>query len=150
MNNQVSGGIGEKEVIKKVPCPNCKKDLMPLPNNYPLVDVQCTACHFRAQVKTRKSKPEKVIQGAGWDILNKTLKAGYMIPPIFVNFQWENSQEIRFYPFIPKANIRHSKREIKLKNGKIREYEMFNYINMDNLKHFVVYQKNDGKVIKID
>ena len=145
-NRQISGDKGEKEVIKKVPCPNCKKELMSLPSNYPLVDVQCTACYFRAQVKTRRAKPENIIQGAGWDILNKTLKAGYMIPPIFVNFQWENSQEIRFYPFIPKANIRHSKRTIK----KTRIYEMFNYINMNSLKHFVVYQKIDGKELKID
>lgn len=36
MSNKKTGDLGEKEIIKRVPCPNCKKKLMLLPPNYPL------------------------------------------------------------------------------------------------------------------
>ena len=51
IGNRLKGDIGEKEVVDLVPCPNCKKSLMQLPSNYPLYDVQCEGCSFRAQVK---------------------------------------------------------------------------------------------------
>jgi len=90
MTNKTKGAIGEKDVVEKVLCPNCNKKLMLLPENYPLVDVQCTACNFRAQIKTINSKPKDIILGAGWEIMNKVLKSGYMVPSIFLNFKWEN------------------------------------------------------------
>src|SRR3990167_2999117 len=109
-NNRKSGDDGEKDVIEKVVCPNCDKRLMLLPSNYPLYDVQCTACSFRAQVKTIKSKPKSLIFGAGWDIMEKVLKSGFITPPIFTNFIWKDEtgdhQEIRFYPFVPKVNLK--------------------------------------------
>jgi len=46
-----------------------------LPKNYPLYDVQCTGCLFRAQVKTNNSKPRLAIFGAGWDIISKVMKS---------------------------------------------------------------------------
>lgn len=103
MNNKICGDDGEKDIIEKILCPNCKKKLMLLPANYPLVDVQCTNCIFRAQVKTLNSKPKATIFGAGWDIMRKILKSGYMIPPMFVNFKWDDSQEIRFLPIYPES-----------------------------------------------
>ncbi|MDD4625024.1 MAG: DpnI domain-containing protein [Candidatus Paceibacterota bacterium] len=63
-NNKISGDIGEQEVIKLIVCPNCGKKLMGLPSNYPLYDIQCTACAFRAQIKTNNKKPAKEIFGA--------------------------------------------------------------------------------------
>ena len=51
LNPEVNLMVGEKVVVEKVPCPNCGKRLMPLPPNYPLYDLQCTGCLFRAQVK---------------------------------------------------------------------------------------------------
>jgi DNA-directed RNA polymerase subunit RPC12/RpoP len=108
--NKESGDIGEKDVVEKVPCPNCKKPLMQLPNNYPLYDLQCKGCSFRAQVKTSNSKPKNIVRGAGWDIIDKVLKSGFMIPPLFINFKWKEKdkekQTIIFYPFIPKANLK--------------------------------------------
>ena len=89
MSNKESGEIGEKEVVKLVKCPNCAKKLMQLPNNYPLFDVQCTGCSFRAQIKTVNSKPKSVLFGAGWEIMYKVLKSGYMVPPTIINFKWE-------------------------------------------------------------
>ena len=72
-----------------VKCPNCNKKLMLLPPNYPLMDVQCTACYFRAQVKTINSKPKDNGLGAGWEIMNKVLKSGQMVPPTFFNFKYD-------------------------------------------------------------
>lgn len=106
--SQEIGDNGEKEVVEKVLCSNCKNKLILLPKGYPLVDLQCTACIFRAQIKTALRKPSDTISGAGWDIMNKTLKAGYTIPSLIVNFKWRQYQDIRFYPFILRKNIEKS------------------------------------------
>ncbi len=63
--NKKAGDLGEKEVVEKVSCPNCGKRLMQLPPNYPLYDLQCSSCSFRAPVKTNKSKPKDEIFRAG-------------------------------------------------------------------------------------
>jgi len=142
LSNKQQGDLGEKEVVKNVSCPNCGKELMILPRNYPLYDVQCTACVFRAQVKTNKKKPAKEIFGAGWKIMEKVLKSGFMAPPLITNYKWiekgKGRQEIRFYPFIPKKNLKQSLRNIKSHN---RRYWMFNYIGLDKLPNFVVFEK---------
>lgn len=135
------GDAGEKEVAKLIPCPNCQSDLMLLPPNYPMYDVQCTACSFRAQVKTNKCKPKKEIFGAGWEILNKVLKAGYMMPPLIVNFKWTDGnakrQNILFYPFVPK---KHIKKTYLRRKGKTI-YPMFNYIRLNELPCLQLYNK---------
>jgi hypothetical protein len=95
VSNQRAGSIGEREVVSKIPCPNCRKRLMPLPANYPLYDLQCTGCSFRAQVKTDHCKPKDAIYGAGWDIISKVMKSGYMVPPLIVNFKWEEGNRKR-------------------------------------------------------
>lgn len=140
-SNQGAGKIGEAEVIELVPCPNCGKKLMVLPPNYPLCDVQCTGCSFRAQVKTSLNKPKSVVFGAGWQIMNKVLKAGYMTPALFLNFKWiekgKKKQEIRFYPFVPKKNLSNYKLSTTARRA---NYEMFTYVEMDKLPYFVVYK----------
>jgi len=141
-NNKLNGDAGEKEVVERVACPNCGKKLMILPPNFPLYDVQCTGCSFRAQVKTNASKPKAIIFGAGWDIMEKVLKSGYMTPAMFANFKWqekgENKQEIRFYPFVPKSNLRKYKLSPTARRA---NYMMFCYIGLDKLPNFVVYKK---------
>jgi len=132
------GDKGELEVIAEVKCPNCHKKLMLLPKGYPLVDVQCTACHFRAQIKTQQSKPKDTVYGAGWDIMDKTLKSGYQIPPLIVNFRWKEGQEIRFYPFIPKDNIR---KRVLSSSARRANYKMFNYFGLSRLPYFTLYKK---------
>ena len=143
-NNKIAGDQGEKDVITKVPCPNCGKKLMGLPLNYPLFDVQCMGCSFRAQVKTNNHAPSSVIFGAGWQIMDKVLKSGFITPPIFTNFKWNNKsgsyQEIRFYPFVPKNNLRKYKLSEKARRA---NYWMFNYVGMDKLPYFVVYKKTN-------
>lgn len=141
-NNKISGDTGEQEVVEKVPCPNCGKNLMTLPKNYPLYDVQCTGCLFRAQVKTNNTKPKSEIFGAGWSIVEKVLKSGYMVPSLITNFKWSDKtgehQEIRFYPFIPKKNLKKRFTKIQ-KTG--RELWMFNYIGIDKIPSFELYKR---------
>lgn len=138
--NKVIGDAGEKEVVEKVPCPNCGKRLMQLPPNYPLFDLQCTGCSFRAQVKSNSSKPVDEIFGAGWDIMGKVLKSGFMIPPLFANFKYKvkgvDRQIIIFYPFIPKSSLK--KRQLSA-TARRANYKMFNYTGLSKLPMFVVY-----------
>lgn len=142
-SNKQLGDTGEKDVVNLVPCPNCGKPLMILPPNYPLFDVQCTGCSFRAQVKTNQCKPKSEIFGAGWEIMDKVLKSGYAIPPLIANFKWgDEKQEIRFYPFIPKKNLKKRFTTIK-KTG--RQLWMFNYVDLDSLPYFIMYS---GKLNK--
>ena len=137
-NNQNVGNKGELDVINKVVCPNCRRKLMLLPKNYPLVDVQCKGCHFRAQIKTQQTKPKDIVFGAGWDIMEKTTKAGYPVPSLIVNFVWENHQEIIFYPFIPKNNL---KKRVLSSTARRANYKMFNYVGLTRLPHFILYEK---------
>ncbi len=141
-NNKNAGHLGELQVVEKVPCPNCAKPLMQLPSNYPLYDLQCTGCSFRAQVKTNRSKPKDEIFGAGWEIMDKVLKSGFMVPPLFANFVWVESgverQKIIFYPFVPKKHLK--KRQLS-PTARRANYKMFNYVNLGILPHFVVYER---------
>ncbi|HVS58759.1 MAG TPA: DpnI domain-containing protein [Candidatus Saccharimonadales bacterium] len=140
--NKIAGDFGEQEVVDKVPCPNCSKSLMLLPKNYPLFDLQCTSCSFRAQVKTNLSKPKSIIFGAGWDIMNKVLKSGYLVPPLITNFKWTEKslerQEIRFYPFVPKSHL--DKYQLP-ETARRANYWMFRYKGLDKLPYFILYQK---------
>jgi hypothetical protein len=141
ITNKVYGDAGEVEVINLVPCPNCDKKLMALPASFPLYDVQCTACNFRAQIKSSNSKPKDVIRGAGWDIINKVLKAGTLVPPLITNFKWiedgKKKQEIRFYPFIKRSCLMKYTANIKSQD---RLYKTFNY-NLKGLKHYILFSK---------
>jgi len=141
ISNKVVGTEGEKEVVELIPCPNCQKKLMLLPENYPMYDIQCTGCTFRAQIKTNNSKPKDIVFGAGWDIMEKVLKAGFLVPALITNFKWKEGgrqrQEIRFYPFIKKSNLIKRIANIKSKN---RVYKMFNY-DLKDLKYYTLYEK---------
>ncbi len=133
------GEIGEKEVCELVSCPNCGKKLIQLPKGYPLFDVQCSGCVFRAQVKTPGENFQQgiKIRGSGWDILDKALKVGMIIPPVIINLK----KEIRFYPYISKSAITKRLATIKQKNKEPRKYMMFNY-DLKDLKYYVLLKKN--------
>lgn len=136
-----TGDSGEAEIVDLIPCPNCAKKLMLLPPSYPLYDVQCTGCSFRAQVKTSNSKPKSEIFGAGWDIIDKVLKAGFVVPSLIANFKWKDKtgthQEIRFYPFIPKLHLKMRQLSPQARRA---NYRMFNYTGIDKLPHFVLFR----------
>ncbi len=140
--NKAAGDVGEREVVERVPCPNCAKKLMLLPPGYPLYDVQCTGCLFRAQVKTNNTKPKPIIFGAGWDIISKVMKSGYMVPPLVTNFKWQDKagkhQEIRFYPFMPKVNLKMHQLSPQARRA---NYKMFNYIGIDEIPFFVLLKE---------
>ena len=142
VNNKVTGDRGELEVIKLIACPNCSRKLMLLPNGYPLYDVQCTGCFFRAQVKSSSgSRPRDIVRGAGWDIIYKVLKSGALVPPLITNCKWREKskerQEIRFYPFISKTSLMNYTANIKSRG---RIYKMFNY-NLKGMKYYVLFSK---------
>jgi len=141
--NHVSGESGEQEVVELVKCPNCGKKLMQLPKNYPLFDLQCTGCSFRAQVKTNNCKPKDEIFGAGWQIMEKVLKSGFLAPPLIANFKWTDAekyhQKIFFFPFIPKSNLKTRKLSPTARRA---NYQMFNYVKLLSLPHFVLYEKS--------
>jgi hypothetical protein len=139
--NKQFGDAGEKEVVELIPCPNCGKELMVLPPNYLLFDVQCSGCSFRAQVKTNQSKPKATIFGAGWEIMDKVLKSGFITPPLITNFKWEEKgikrQEIRFYPFVPKKNL---KKYQLSETARRANYWMFRYDGLDKLPYFTLHR----------
>lgn len=142
MQNKQTGTYGEQEVVELIQCPNCGKKLILLPPNYPLYDVQCTACSFRAQIKTNNSKPKNEVFGAGWQIMSKVLKAGFMPPPLIVNFKWkekeQDHQQILFFPFVPKSHLLHYKLSADARRA---NYEMFRYSRLLTLPHFILFQK---------
>lgn len=131
-----SGDSGELEVVELVKCPNCHSKLMLLPASFPLYDIQCTRCLFRAQIKTSNSKPTGTIRGAGWDIYEKVLKAGHLAPPLIVNYHWSDAagihHEIRFYPFIAKENVQ---KYTLSPTARRANYRMFNYVGLSNLPY---------------
>lgn len=140
--SQESGDAGEQDVVGKIPCPNCKKKLMILPKNYPLYDVQCVGCNFRAQLKTNNCKPKNQIFGAGWDIIEKVLKSGFLVPSLITNFIWKDKkgehQEIRFYPFVPKDHLKMHKLSPVARRA---NYKMFNYTDINEIPSFLLYEK---------
>lgn len=144
MNNKIVGDTGERDVCRLVKCPNCQNALVLLPPGFPLYDIQCSRCLFRAQIKTISSKPKNSILGAGYDIYEKVLKAGILAPQLIVNFKWldnnNSCQEIRFYPFIAKGNIQKYQLSEKARRA---NYKMFRYIKLDKIPCIVLYQKFD-------
>lgn len=139
------GTLGEKEVAKYVKCPNCLSTLILLPEGFPMYDVQCSRCLFRAQIKTVNSKPKSSIFGAGWDIYGKVMKAGYLAPQLIVNFRWKArngglNQEIRFYPFIAIGNIQKYKLSPTARRA---NYWMFKYVKLDKIPFISMFSQHD-------
>ena len=106
---------------------------MALPPCFPLFDVQCRRCLFRAQVKTAHCKPKDEVFGGGGDVLEKNRKAGHLIPPLIINFHWQETKtrkwhrEVHFFPFLTEKNLRYYERS---KHGKRPGYLQFNYVGL--------------------
>ena len=65
-----------------------------------------------------------------------------MVPPMLANFKWKDKegrhQEIRFYPFVPKINLKMHRLSEKAQRA---NYRMFNYIGIDEIPFFTLYKK---------
>ena len=135
------GDAGEQYIVDHVLCPNCDKKLMNLPPNYPLADVQCTACLFRAQVKTTSSRQRQTICGAGWDIFEKVLKAGHLAPALIAHFLWKEGNathhKVILYPFIPRKCLKKYQLSAQARRSK---YRMFNYVNLGSIPSMVLLE----------
>ena len=133
------GRTGEMEVVNLINCPNCDHRLFLLPPGYPIWDIQCSACLWRAQVKSQTSKPTDRVRGAGWDIMSAALKKGDSVPPLITNFKWTKNgiakREIRLYPFIKRNCLKPRMANIKSVN---RLHRMFDY-NLKDTKHYVLF-----------
>lgn len=143
--SKLTGEAGEQFVVERVPCPNCRKALQQLPESYPLYDVQCTACLFRAQVKSPGHKPGARLRGAGWKILSGALRTGATVPPLIVNFQWQSGdsveREVRFYPFVPQQHL--VPRPLSKNPDHPRaSYQMFDYVGLSELPYFVLLKES--------
>jgi hypothetical protein len=130
-SNRSRGDDGELDVIAQVECPHCGHDLQQLPPGFPIFDVQCTRCVFRAQVKTNATKPKGVIFGSGYQVLRHHLLTGQLMPPLIVNFRWTEArrrrQQIVLFPFLTKHNVRQRTRGSK---GARPGYSEFNFVGL--------------------
>lgn len=74
--------------------------------------------------------------------MEKVLKSGYITPPLIVNFKWKEKdkerQEIRFYPFVPKVNLKKYQLSPTARRA---NYKMFRYVGLNELPFFVVFKK---------
>lgn len=132
------GDLGELFVVKSAACPSCGRNLVQLPEGYPLFDLQCSACIFRCQVKATSKRPKNQILGAGWDIFEAVLKTGQPVPPLIyvadVGEQKADATSARFFPFIPRKNliVRHP-----FPSGHPRShYRQFTYVKMNEVPSF--------------
>ncbi len=128
MGNKDVGDWGERYVRDRVACPNCGKGLQLLPTGYPLADVQCTACAFRAQVKTARSRPKGTVHGAGWDVVDKVTKSGHLLPSLLVVWAWPKEKptnvRVDFFPFISRQALEPYQLSPTAKRA---NYRMFRY-----------------------
>jgi len=60
----------------------------------------------------------------------------------YSKFKWEDKkgehQEIRFYPFMPKKNLKKYQLPTTAKRA---NYWMFNYVGLEQLPYFTLYEK---------
>lgn len=142
MSNAARGEEAERFVVSHVPCPSCAHELRALPRGYPLYDIDCTRCLFRAQVKRVLARPRSRIRGASWEVMQHHLKTGHLIPPIFACFGWRSDavapESIYFFPFIPAT---HLKVRVLSANHKTPGRRMTEYERMLELPHMVVWPR---------
>lgn len=144
MSTTTAGTEAEVFVVEHVPCPSCGHRLRSLHPGFPLHDVECSRCLFRAQVKRILAPPRDRIRGASWDVLNHHLRTGQLVPPIFACFGWKRVAPapgvIYFFPFIPAS---HVKRRVLSEKHATPGRKMTEYERMLELPRFVVWAAED-------
>ncbi len=141
MTRKEAGEQSEIDVCEKIPCMNCGKQFRRMRQDQNLFDLRCENCQFRVQVKSHEGRPSNRILGSGWNTMKQWHNAGEVFPPVIEYAKWKNNGgqhiEIRFYPFIKPENI---KTRIVKFNSPREDYEMYDYINLDQLPFMVLYQ----------
>ena len=93
-------------------------------------------------MKTCHSCPKDEIFGAGWEVMDKVLKAGFIVPPLIVNFRWTEGrrrcQKVVFYPFVPRTHI---KKRTLSPQARRAGYRVFNYVGLSDLPQSVVFER---------
>lgn len=134
------GEEAERFVVEHVVCPSCGSPLRQLPPGYPLFDVQCAACLFRAQVKRVQEQPRSRLRGGSWSVGNTYLRTGQLLPPMYVCFGWPRSQPeptaVYFFPLVPARNV--AKRVLSPRHKTDAGRAMAEYRDMLSLPHQVV------------
>ena len=106
---------------------------------YPLFDVQCSRCLFRAQVKRVQERPRNRLRGGSWNVVNTYLRTGQLLPPMFVCFDWPRSElepgSVYFFPLVPARNV--SKRVLSEAHKTDAGRAMVEYREMLSLPHTV-------------
>lgn len=123
-----------------VSCPSCGKPLRQLPPGYPLFDVHCVACLFRAQVKRVQEGPRSRLRGASWSVVSLYLRTGQLLPSMLVCFDWPSGKArpgtVYFFPFVPARNVKRRllTRQHKTDPGRA----MAEYVGMLELPHQIL------------
>jgi hypothetical protein len=143
MSEQGSVGLGEAAeqfVVENVRCPSCGSTLRQLPPGYPLFDLQCSRCLFRAQVKRVQEKPRSRLRGGSWSVVSTYLRTGQLLPPMFVCFDWPRKQaepgSVYLFPLVPAKNV--IKRVLSDKHKTDAGRAMAEYRDMLSLPHQIV------------
>lgn len=134
------GDEAERFVAKRIACPSCGGRLRVLPPGYPLFDVQCGSCLFRAQTKRVKEKPRSRLRGGSWSVVNLYLRTGQLLPPMLVCFDWPETSgrpgSVYFFPFVPAKNVK--RRVLSSRHKSDAGRAMAEYLGMLALPHQVL------------
>lgn len=146
MSRRDLGLEAEVFVVRRIMCPNCTGSLERLDGDYPLLDVRCTRCLLRAQVKRVKAKPRKLIRGASWGPVDVYLRTGLLLPPMFVCFDWPEGQRqpgvVHFYPLVPKQCV---KRRRLSQNHKTDAGRLMAEYDLGSLPPLVVFRRGSRR-----
>jgi hypothetical protein len=134
------GEEAERLIAERVPCPSCGSALHQLVRGYPLFDVQCSKCLFRAQVKRVQEAPRNRLRGGSWNVVNTYLRTGQLLPPMFVCFGWPRlvaePSSIYFFPLVPAKNV--TKRVLSEAHKTDAGRAMVEYREMLSLPHQII------------
>jgi hypothetical protein len=140
-SRSAEGTEAERFIIDQLSCPSCGSSLRQLPTGYPLYDLECVRCLFRAQVKRVKAGPRDRLRGGSYDLVSHHLKTGHLLPPLFVCFGWAtgavNPSEVWLFPLVPAKNV---KLRVLSEKHSTPGRRMAEYVEMRKLPHAVVWR----------
>ena len=147
-NRTASGEEGELWVRQHVRCPNCAKGWFErYPSGYPLYDVYCLRCQFRAQVRKHylpASRSRHV--GASWEKIGASLTVGEPLPPIIYCHGWPSGaadpEEVFLYPFVPYSVVKAR----AIKTGPQTGRNMTDYVGLRDVPRMLLWRAGQPKL----